>query len=90
MADHGQVEYAIATGNDLPAHESTYKNFILLAYVGSCHVASIVSDPGVRDSPFRRTSSGPAGTSRASCQLVRPVPIASGGRRRAPPLRRLA
>jgi Bacterial aa3 type cytochrome c oxidase subunit IV len=42
MADHGQVEYATATGNDLPAHESTYKNFILLAYVGSCHVASIV------------------------------------------------
>jgi hypothetical protein len=42
MADHGQVEYATATGNDLPAHESTYKNFVLLAYVGSCHVASIV------------------------------------------------
>jgi Bacterial aa3 type cytochrome c oxidase subunit IV len=42
MADHGQVEYAIATGNDLPAHESTYKNFTLLAYVGSCVVACIV------------------------------------------------
>jgi hypothetical protein len=42
MADHGRVEYAVATGNDLPEHESTYKNFILLAYVGSCHVASIV------------------------------------------------
>jgi Bacterial aa3 type cytochrome c oxidase subunit IV len=42
MADHGQVEYATATGNDLPAHESTYKNFILLAYVGCCHVASVV------------------------------------------------
>jgi hypothetical protein len=42
MADHGQVEYATAMGNDLPAHESTYKNFILLAYVGSCLVASIV------------------------------------------------
>ena len=42
MADHGQVEYATATGNDLPAHESTYKNFVLLAYVGCAHVASIV------------------------------------------------
>ena len=42
MADHGQVEYATATGNDLPAHESAYKTFILLAYVGACHVASIV------------------------------------------------
>jgi hypothetical protein len=42
MADHGEVEYATATGNDLPAHESTYKGFVQLAYVGSCHVASIV------------------------------------------------
>ena len=42
MADHGQVEYATATGNDLPAHESTYNNFVLLAFVGCCHVASIV------------------------------------------------
>jgi len=42
MADHGQVEYATATGNDLPTHESTYKNFILLAYVGSCYVATVV------------------------------------------------
>ena len=42
MADHGEVEYATATGNDLPAHEATYKNFVQLAYVGSCHVVSIV------------------------------------------------
>jgi hypothetical protein len=42
MADHGQVEYATATGNDLPAHESTYKNFILLAYIGCAHVANVV------------------------------------------------
>ena len=42
MADHGQVEYATATGNDLAEHEATYKNFVQLAYVGSCAVASIV------------------------------------------------
>ncbi|MEA2903610.1 MAG: hypothetical protein QOI12_997 [Alphaproteobacteria bacterium] len=41
MADHGQVEYATATGNDLAEHEGTYKNFIQLAYVGSCLVACI-------------------------------------------------
>jgi hypothetical protein len=41
MADHGRVEYATATGNDLPAHESTYKNFVLLAFVGSAAVISI-------------------------------------------------
>jgi hypothetical protein len=42
MADHGQVEYATATGNDLAAHEATYKGFVQLAYVGSCLVATIV------------------------------------------------
>jgi hypothetical protein len=42
MADHGQVEYATATGNDLAAHQSSYKNFVLLAYIGCCHVASVV------------------------------------------------
>jgi hypothetical protein len=42
MADHGQVEYATATGNDLPEHEAAYKNFVQLAFAGSCAVASIV------------------------------------------------
>jgi aa3 type cytochrome c oxidase subunit IV len=42
MADHGQVEYATATGNDLAEHEATYENFLRLAYVGSCVVACIV------------------------------------------------
>ncbi len=31
MADHGQVEYASATGNDYPAHEQTYRSFLTLA-----------------------------------------------------------
>jgi len=30
MADHGEVEYATATGNDLAAHEATYHSFITL------------------------------------------------------------
>jgi hypothetical protein len=30
MADHGEVEYATATGNDLAAHEQTYRNFVTL------------------------------------------------------------
>jgi hypothetical protein len=33
MADHGEVEYATATGNDYPAHEQTYENFIKLVKV---------------------------------------------------------
>jgi hypothetical protein len=33
MADHGEVEYATAEGNDYPAHEQTYENFIMLVKV---------------------------------------------------------
>lgn len=35
MADHGEVEYATADGNDYPAHEATYEGFLHLAVVGS-------------------------------------------------------
>jgi Bacterial aa3 type cytochrome c oxidase subunit IV len=42
MADHGQVEYATAQGNDLVEHEATYRNFVQLAFVGSIHVANFV------------------------------------------------
>jgi hypothetical protein len=30
MADHGDVEYASATGNDYPAHEQSYLSFLTL------------------------------------------------------------
>jgi hypothetical protein len=30
MADHGEVEYATADGNDYAEHESTYEMFITL------------------------------------------------------------
>jgi hypothetical protein len=33
MADHGEVEYATAEGNDYPAHEQTYQNFVTLVKV---------------------------------------------------------
>jgi hypothetical protein len=33
MADHGEVEYATATGNDLAAHEQTYRNFVTLVKI---------------------------------------------------------
>jgi Bacterial aa3 type cytochrome c oxidase subunit IV len=31
MADHGEVEYTTADGNDYPAHEATYLRFLMLA-----------------------------------------------------------
>ncbi|MGA7488596.1 MAG: aa3-type cytochrome c oxidase subunit IV [Xanthobacteraceae bacterium] len=42
MADHGQVEYATAEGNDLPAHQAMYDRFVHLVVVGGAHVVTIV------------------------------------------------
>lgn len=42
MADHADVQYATATGNDLAAHEQTYKNFITLLKTGLAVVIVIV------------------------------------------------
>ena len=42
MADHGTVEYATATGNDMAAHEGTYEGFVHLAFVGTLVVINIV------------------------------------------------
>ena len=42
MADHGTVEYATATGNDMAAHEGTYEGFVHLAYTGTLLVINIV------------------------------------------------
>jgi hypothetical protein len=30
MADHGEVEYATATGNDYVEHEASYRHFVKL------------------------------------------------------------
>ena len=42
MADHGEVEYATATGNDYPAHEQTYEGFVHFAVVAICFLVNIV------------------------------------------------
>jgi Bacterial aa3 type cytochrome c oxidase subunit IV len=42
MADHAEVEYATADGNDYAAHEQTYKNFITLVKVVMTVVVIIV------------------------------------------------
>jgi Bacterial aa3 type cytochrome c oxidase subunit IV len=42
MADHGEVEYALADGNDYPAHEQTYRSFITLVKVTMAIVVIIV------------------------------------------------
>ena len=42
MADHAEVEYATATGNDYPAHEQTYRTFVTLTKVMVATVAVIL------------------------------------------------
>lgn len=42
MADHAEVQYASADGNDYPAHENQYENFVHIVIVGICHVVNIV------------------------------------------------
>jgi hypothetical protein len=34
MAAHGDTEYSVADGNDYPAHEQTYQNFLTLVKWG--------------------------------------------------------
>ena len=42
MADHGEVEYATAEGNDLPAHEANYEGFIQFTVIGAVFVITIL------------------------------------------------
>jgi hypothetical protein len=42
MADHGEVEYATATGNDYAEHEATYNLFLGLAKWGTISIIIIV------------------------------------------------
>jgi hypothetical protein len=42
MADHSEVAYTTADGNDYPAHEQTYEGFVMLVKYGSISVAVIL------------------------------------------------
>ena len=42
MAEHGTVEYATASGNDYPAHETGYSQFVHLTFVGILFVINIL------------------------------------------------
>jgi len=47
MADHGEVQYATADGNDLPAHEAGYTSFVHLCFVAVFGVVGIVLGLGI-------------------------------------------
>ena len=43
MANHNEVAYTTADGNDYPAHEQTYEGFIVLVTYGTAVVVMIVA-----------------------------------------------
>ena len=43
MADHSEVAYTTADGNDYVAHEQTYEGFIMLVKYGTVSVVLIVA-----------------------------------------------
>ena len=42
MAEHNEVAYTTADGNDYDAHEQTYEGFIMLVKYGTATVALIL------------------------------------------------
>ena len=42
MDEHGQLEYATASGNDYPSHEQTYRTFVTLTKTSVAVIALIV------------------------------------------------
>ncbi|WP_407148822.1 aa3-type cytochrome c oxidase subunit IV [Bradyrhizobium sp. ORS 86] len=42
MADHSEVAYTTADGNDYLAHEQTYEGFLMLVKYGTISVAIIL------------------------------------------------
>jgi len=43
MADHNQVAYTTADGNDYAAHEQTYQGFLMLVKYGTLTMAAILA-----------------------------------------------
>jgi hypothetical protein len=42
MADHGEVQYATAAGNDMPAHEAGFSQFVQGTFVLTAAVVNIL------------------------------------------------
>jgi hypothetical protein len=42
MADHGEIQYATAQGNDLTAHEAGYGQFVRMTFVATAMIINIL------------------------------------------------
>ncbi len=47
MADHSEVAYTTADGNDYPAHEQTDEGFLVMTKYGTLAVIAIVALMGI-------------------------------------------
>lgn len=47
MADHNEIAYTNADGNDYPAHEQTYQGFVALVKYGTIAVIAIVASMAI-------------------------------------------
>jgi hypothetical protein len=47
MADHSEIAYTTADGNDYPAHEQTYVQFVEFAFIGALYVIGTVLGIGI-------------------------------------------
>lgn len=47
MADHSEVAYTTADGNDYIEHEQTYEHFVHFSFVGALHVICVVLGLGI-------------------------------------------
>jgi hypothetical protein len=42
MADHGEVQYATAQGNDLAAHEAGYEQFVRATFIATTMIVNVL------------------------------------------------
>jgi hypothetical protein len=42
MADHGEIQYATAQGNDLTAHEAGYSQFVRATFVATAMIINVL------------------------------------------------
>jgi integral membrane sensor domain MASE1 len=42
MADHGEIQYATAQGNDLTAHESGYDQFVRATFIATAMIINVL------------------------------------------------
>ena len=75
MADHSEVAYTTADGNDYPAHEQTYEGFIMLVKYGTAAVIFIVALMAYFPDLIRRSRIAAAGGGRefARSPVAKPV-----------------